>query len=78
MKLQRAAFSAIIWFGDLNACAPRQLLIKGLDLPDTQAEIAGTERKADRARVLLYSSAAYANTEAFKKTLFTHQVHDEQ
>lgn len=27
MKLQRAAFSAIIWFGDLNAVALRQLLI---------------------------------------------------
>lgn len=37
VKLQRAAFSAIIWFGDLNALALRQLLILGLDLPDTQA-----------------------------------------
>lgn len=27
MKLQRAAFSGIIWFGDLNAFALRQLLI---------------------------------------------------
>lgn len=24
MKLQRPAFSAVIWFGDLNAVAPRQ------------------------------------------------------
>lgn len=44
VKLQRAAFSAIIWFGDLNALALRQLLILGLDLPDTQAGAVLTER----------------------------------
>lgn len=41
MKLQRAAFSGIMWFGDLNALALRQLLISGLDLPDIWAENGG-------------------------------------
>lgn len=50
MKLQRAAFSAIIWFGDLNAFALRQLLIYGLDLPDMQAGIVETERERERQR----------------------------
>lgn len=44
VKLQRAAFSAIIWFGDLNALALRQLLILGLYLPDTQAGAVRAER----------------------------------
>lgn len=44
MKLQRAAFSTIIWFGDLNSVSLRQLLLYGLDLPDTQAEIVRTEK----------------------------------
>lgn len=33
MKLQRAACSSLIWFGDLNAFAGRQLLPSALDLP---------------------------------------------
>lgn len=54
MKLQRAAFSAIIWFGDLNAVAPRQLLIWGLDLPDTPAEMEGTGRGKESRAGFLY------------------------
>lgn len=38
MKLQRAACSAVIWFGDLNAFAGRQLLPSALDLPALQEE----------------------------------------
>lgn len=48
MKLQRAAFSGIILFGDLNAFSPRQLLILGLDVPDMQAETVESERESHR------------------------------
>lgn len=45
-------FSGIILFGDLNAFAPRQLLIKGLDVPDMPAELVGDwNRKAGEIAV---------------------------
>lgn len=63
-------FSAVIWFSDLNAFAPRQLLIKGLDSPDTQAGMAGTKRKSERVRFLLYYSAYNALSVSYFSFLF--------
>lgn len=52
VKLQRAACSAVIWFGDLNAFAGRQLLPSALDLPAPQAEEEAEEEVAALRRVI--------------------------
>lgn len=51
VKVQQAAISGLIWFGDLNAFSVRQLLIYGLVLPDRLEERVEEERERSRRPV---------------------------